>query len=269
VVVNNLDEVLDRPEFLKMTITDVMNIFSSDDLSMKEIEIFDHLMRWMAADMSNRRPLRDQWIDVLRIGLFAPKDLAKIRQHPILRDNPKFKDSATKAAESLPRVVSKWSVFGVGIGSFKLGMTASQCNAWLPNSVDISKLQKSDEYSNAEVRCVSVKTSTFPAPSQDRSALELFKIFTPCFSKEKSTATFYFQDDKLIRISFKFFEDADEKSTCITEFAAELKLQDVFGSKGGIEYHKQFGKSVVLDLVVTPLHSSIEYYSKEQPLPFA
>jgi len=83
-------KALERPEFLRMSLKDVLGIFTSDEVALREMEVFDHLMKWLSFDFNNRKPFRDQLIDSLRIGLFSPKDLAKIRQHPLARDSPKY-----------------------------------------------------------------------------------------------------------------------------------------------------------------------------------
>ena len=153
-----------------------------------------------------------------------------------------------------------------GVGPFRLGMTTEQVNNLLPHPFGgLANMPVAGEFHDAEIRYFWVYTSEFASPAAPASFFASLSPFQECWAKSGSYVTFLFFEDRLTRISVRFFDDCKARDEDAKAFA-DSNHMPLRRRNGNVWFRRNKGNATV-ELRLSRELTAIDVFRKGSPEP--
>ena len=155
---------------------------------------------------------------------------------------------------------------GVGIGPFRLGMTPEQVNNLLPQPFgSITNMPVAAEFHASEIRYFWTYTAQFPSPNARGSVFESLSPLRECWGTPSSYVTFLFSENRLVRISVRFFGDCGARDQAAKAFADSYHIPAV-RREGNIWFRKVL-RNTTIELRLSRELTAVDVFESGSPQP--
>ena len=153
-----------------------------------------------------------------------------------------------------------------GIGPFRLGMTVEQVNDLLPHPFgSLTNMPVAAEFHDSEIRYFWMHTSEFDSPADPGSLFTSLSPFQECWASPNSYVTFLFSEERLTRISVRFFDDCKVRDENAKTFADSYRIPLV-RRKGNVWFRRS-KDSVTVELRLSRELTAVDVFKKGSPEP--
>ena len=153
-----------------------------------------------------------------------------------------------------------------GIGPFRLGMTTEQVNNLLPRPFgDLANMPVADEFHDSEIRYFWMYTSEFLPPAAPGSFFTSLSPFQQCWASRSSYVTFLFSEDRLTRVSVRFFDDCKVRDEAAKAFADSYHLPLV--RRNGNVWFRRAKSHATVELRLSRELTAVDVFKKGSPEP--